>query len=91
MFAAPSWIGESLIWFAFIGGLAGAITGVGVIWHKAIKPVVHGVQYVENQMKNNGGKTARDAIDRIEAQNKTIISDVQALASRVDQLEKGTK
>ena len=53
---------------------AGAVVGsLGVIFHTLIKPVVKwakrldkAVTTVESNMKNNGGSSMRDAIDRIE-------------------------
>lgn len=53
---------------------AGAVVGsLGVIFHTLIKPVFRwgkrldtAVTTVEMNMKNNGGSSMRDAIDRIE-------------------------
>ena len=54
--------------------IAAFITALGIIWRQVIKPVGQtlariesSMQYVEKELRLNGGTTARDAIARVEA------------------------
>ena len=54
-------------------GAAAVVAALGVIWHKAIKPFARGcvraleaIEWVEGELKPNGGSSTRDAIDRME-------------------------
>lgn len=56
-----------------LASVAGSIVSIGVIYRGVIRPVVRwatrlekAVAHVEMNMKNNGGSSMRDAIDRIE-------------------------
>lgn len=53
--------------------VAATITALGVIWRKVLRPAVSGlrdmqesVAYIRREMEFNGGRTARDAIGRLE-------------------------
>lgn len=56
-----------------LASIAGSIVSIGVIYRGVIRPVFRWAQRldkavttVEMNMKNNGGSSMRDAIDRIE-------------------------
>lgn len=73
---------------------AAVITAVGVIWRKAIKPVVRGVQEVmvyvaaiHAEFQPNGGESTRDRLDRIEINQETTVHAVHRLEARVSNLE----
>lgn len=58
----------------WLGWIAGGITSVGIIWAKAVRPVIKWavrlektMNFVELQMVPNGGSSLRDSINRIEA------------------------
>lgn len=74
--------------------VAGALGAVAAIWRLGIRPAYHfvravgdGVEYVRNQLVNNGGSTIRDAIDRTEALAIDTRDKLEALADRVEFLE----
>ena len=61
-----------------LGSIAGCIVSIGVIYRGVVRPVYRwatrldkAIAHVEMNMKNNGGSSMRDAIDRIE--NRLII------------------
>ena len=56
-----------------LASIAGCIISIGVIYRGVVRPVYRwatrlekAIAHVESNMKNNGGATMRDAIDRIE-------------------------
>jgi hypothetical protein len=56
-----------------LAAVAGCIISIGVIYRGVVRPVYRwatrlekAIVHVESNMKNNGGATMRDAIDRIE-------------------------
>lgn len=81
LLAAPEWI--------IVTGAV--VAAVGVIWRKAVLPVVHffqrvrqfmdrtetAVTWVEQQMRNNGGSSLVDKVDEL-VQNVTMLLDHDA-------------
>lgn len=56
-----------------LGSIAGCIVSIGIIYRGVVRPVYRwatrldkAIAHVEMNMKNNGGSSMRDAIDRIE-------------------------
>ena len=56
-----------------LAAIAGCVVSVGVIYRGVVRPIYRwatrlekAIVHVESNMKNNGGATMRDAIDRIE-------------------------
>jgi hypothetical protein len=56
-----------------LAAIAGCIISIGVIYRGVVRPVYRwatrldkAIAHVEMNMKNNGGSSMRDAIDRIE-------------------------
>lgn len=56
-----------------LASIAGSIVSLGIIYRGIVRPVVKwatrlekAIAHVEMNMKNNGGSSMRDAIDRIE-------------------------
>jgi len=56
-----------------LASISGCIVSIGVIWRGVLRPIYRwatrlekAVAHVEMNMKNNGGSSLRDAIDRIE-------------------------
>lgn len=56
-----------------LASVAGSIVSLGVIYRGVVRPVYRwatrlekAISHVEMNMKNNGGSSLRDAIDRIE-------------------------
>lgn len=56
-----------------LASIAGCIVSIGVIYRGVVRPVYRwatrldrAIAHVEMNMKNNGGSSMRDAIDRIE-------------------------
>jgi hypothetical protein len=56
-----------------LASIAGSIVSLGVIYRGVVRPVYRwatrlekAISHVEMNMKNNGGSSLRDAIDRIE-------------------------
>jgi hypothetical protein len=56
-----------------LGSIAGCVVSIGVIYRGVVRPVYRwatrlekAMAHVEMNMKNNGGSSMRDAIDRIE-------------------------
>jgi len=56
-----------------LGSIAGCIVSIGIIYRGVVRPVFRwatrlekAIAHVEMNMKNNGGSSMRDAIDRIE-------------------------
>ena len=56
-----------------LASIAGCIISIGVIYRGVVRPVYRwatrldkAIAHVEMNMKNNGGSSMRDAIDRIE-------------------------
>lgn len=56
-----------------LAAIAGCVVSLGVIYRGVVRPVYRwatrlekAIVHVESNMKNNGGATMRDAIDRIE-------------------------
>lgn len=56
-----------------LGSIAGCIVSIGIIYRGVVRPVYRwatrlekAIVHVEMNMKNNGGSSMRDAIDRIE-------------------------
>lgn len=56
-----------------LGSIAGCIVSIGIIYRGVVRPIYRwatrlekAIVHVEMNMKNNGGSSMRDAIDRIE-------------------------
>lgn len=56
-----------------LGSIAGCIVSIGIIYRGVVRPIYRwatrldkAIAHVEMNMKNNGGSSMRDAIDRIE-------------------------
>jgi hypothetical protein len=56
-----------------LGSIAGCVVSIGVIYRGVVRPIYRwatrldkAISHVEMNMKNNGGASMRDAIDRIE-------------------------
>lgn len=56
-----------------LASISGCIVSIGIIWRGVLRPIYRwatrlekAVAHVEMNMKNNGGSSLRDAIDRIE-------------------------
>lgn len=56
-----------------LASIAGCIVSIGVIYRGVVRPIYRwatrldkAIAHVESHMKNNGGASMRDAIDRIE-------------------------
>ncbi|MGZ4524100.1 MAG: hypothetical protein ACXVXO_11900 [Mycobacteriaceae bacterium] len=47
------------------------------------------LRFLDNQMKNNGGSSMRDAVDRIEQRQKKHDKKLTRLERRIDGLESG--
>lgn len=63
-------------WIITAGGVVGAL---GIIYRTLFRPVIrwakrieNAVSHVEMNMKNNGGSSLRDAVDRIENRLTTV-------------------
>ena len=70
--------------------VAAVLTALGVIWRRFVQPTTHllhrieaSLSYVEAEMSFNSGKTARDAIERIDKA-------VRHLDDRLKQIESNT-
>lgn len=56
-----------------LASISGCIVSIGIIWRGVIRPIYRWatriektMSFVEMNMKNNGGSSLRDAVDRIE-------------------------
>jgi len=56
-----------------LASIAGSVVSIGVIYRGVVRPIYRwatrlekAISHVEMNMKNNGGASMRDAIDRIE-------------------------
>ena len=56
-----------------LASIAGCVVSIGVIYRGVVRPIYRwatrldkAISHVEMNMKNNGGSSMRDAIDRIE-------------------------
>lgn len=69
-------------WVDLLLVAAAVLTALGVVWRKAIKPIVHALATFERvapvlitigeQFQANGGNSLRDSINRIEATQKEL-------------------
>jgi hypothetical protein len=64
-----------------LGSIAGCVVSIGVIYRGVVRPLFRWAQRLDNaittvemNMKNNGGSSLRDAVDRIE-NRLTIVED----------------
>jgi hypothetical protein len=81
-------------WIDHLLQAAAALTACAVIWQKAIRPgyrfivsIGHGVDFVREQMVNNGGSTLKDAVDRTEALALETVDRLDKIDQRVEFLE----
>lgn len=66
-------------WLVWLASFAGAITSIGIIWSKLVRPIMkwalrleNTMNFVELQMVPNGGSSLRDSINRIEARVNAV-------------------
>lgn len=78
----------------WIIALAAAVTGLGVIWAKAVRPVVKmlnrieaSLVYVEREMHFNGGSTMRDALQRIDVAVRNLDQRLTVIEQNTNHLE----
>jgi hypothetical protein len=72
--------------------IATFLTALGVIWRQVLKPMkelLHRIevslQYVESELKFNGGATQRDAIGRLEDALEELAKEVHKIKQRLDE------
>lgn len=80
---------------------AGVLFALAGIWNYGVRPllrfrrlaregwhrVMQAIDLVEHELKPNGGKTLRDAVNRVEATTNATAEQVAALTKRVDLVE----
>lgn len=74
--------------------LAAAVTALGVLWRKVVRPVMRwgrrleaSVAWTEQQLQHNSGATTRDAISRIEKCQRSLTNGQLKIESRLADVE----
>ena len=85
----PSELGQDVVLAAAV------LVAIGTIWRYVIRPpirfakrVEQALQNVDQQLKPNGGKTLRDAVDRIEGRVANLEQWREDDVARLEQLER---
>ena len=70
----------------FLTAIAACLIALGVMWRYLVRPpfrffkrMENALLTVEKELKPNGGKSLRDAIDRVEHQNEEAMHRLEAL------------
>jgi len=78
-------IDDFLLWAA---GIVGAVTvisaGLVALYRLLTQSLSKRLDGISSQLHRNGGSSLRDAIDRIEERQHTLLTDVRDLRQRVD-------